>query len=130
MYFFHLKLAEKKRYATFASAGFTRANKRQKTEECDADYEDKLNQLIFRFVNHGGHCDRTVSNKRFRDMIDYCVHNSFKLHAFKHMGRRKYTDVRSTEFLTFVNKTKETLDEIRQWYINESVCSSLFIISF
>ena len=89
---------------------------------------DKLHQLEFKFINNGGHPDEVMNDPNFRAMIEFSIENANILRSFKHMGNRKFISIQCATFQEFVDKVTTKLDEIRKWYTNKTVSTSLLSI--
>jgi hypothetical protein len=94
----------------------------------EANTQATLHQLVFQFVNNGGHSDRTASDENLRSIINFSVKNAPLLKNFQHLGKNKYADIRFKTYMSFVSEVTELVDKCRQYYIDVTVSDSIFDI--
>ena len=82
---------------------------------------EKLDFLLFSFVNHGGHSDRTVEDDRLKAVISYSIKNAKLLKNYQPMKRRKFSKSRIRNFKKLISVVKEELAEIRKWFVDNTV---------
>ena len=86
-----------------------------------------LHKKIFKFVNDKGLPDNTVSDKNFRDMLEYTIEHARELQDYQHLGIRKFVTIQCTEFSEFVDWVANKIVEIRNWYKENTGAERPFI---
>ena len=99
----------------------------QYLEEISAEKNahEKLDYLLFSFVNHGSHSYRTIEDDRLIAAISYSINNAKLLKSYRPMKRRKFSGSRIHNFKKLILVVKEESAEIIKWFVENTVSHHL-----
>jgi len=100
-------------------------SKTKKGTSTEKNAHEKLDYLLFSFVNHGGHSDRTIEDDRLNAAISYSINNAKLLKNYRPMKRRKFSSSRIRNFKKLISVVKEELAQIRKWFVENTVSHHL-----
>jgi len=106
----------------------TKKKKLTKKSTASIEAENKLQHLIFTFVNNGGLPTSVINDSNFHNMIDFVKEKAGDLRDYKHMGNRKFISIQCNSFAELLSVVQKKVENIREWYKKHTVSTHMVLV--